>query len=439
MNESKSIILCNCKTKCTFYPFLLPILFMFIRYFHDKMIEESEPELSYKILKYNLPYLFYLYLPKILSIVFIPIIKWKLKNESPTQAQNISFRNYHIFTQNQNKRKIFLFFYIISLLEVIQDTGDFLLYYFQRIGKMGWLIEKKTGYILFVPIFSYFLLDKLLYRHHILALIIGLMGAFIINFCRFYLDFAEIDQFKFHLLNAFFSSLFSLALVLIKYIMSKYLILSPYVFLFYDGIFCIINSFICILIEWPIVVNIPDPNQQLKGENDNYLKNNFLEIFTLFQDQNRKFFIYFFLSFVLSFFYYIINVLTIYNFSPYLIIILEACLPIDNDIVPLFWGDYIENKDDKLKRTYIQLSGYVIIFFSALILDEIIILNFCGLNNNTFSKISLRAEDDLNTTELRLFEQEENDDDNHTGSITENNIDNNAEEENENRAELKIN
>ena len=179
--------------------------------------------------------------------------------------------------------------------------------------------------------------------------------------------------------------------------MTNYLIKSPYIFLFYDGIFCIINSFICILIEWPILINIPDKNNDnekapLKGENDHYFKNNFLEIFTLFQDQNGKFFIYFFLSFIFSFFYYIINALTIYNFSPYLIIVLEALLPIDNDIIPYFFGETIEKKEKAFKRTYIQLIGYVIIFFAALILDEAIILNFCGFNRNTFSRISVRAQ-----------------------------------------------
>ena len=46
----------------------------------------------------------------------------------------------------------------------------------------------------------------------------------------------------------------------------------------------------------------------------------------------------------------------------------------------------------KFKRTYYQIIGYAILFFAALILDEMIILNFCGFNKNTFSKISGRAE-----------------------------------------------
>ena len=409
MNENNSLILCNCKTKCSIYPFLLPILFMLIRYFREKMIEESAPSLSYKILKYNLPYLFHLHLPKILSIILIPIIKLRLKGEINESRKNLSLKNYHIFEEKKNRKKLVLFFYLISLLEVIQDTGDFLLYYFQKMDKMGWLIEKNTGYILFVPLFSYFLLNEELYRHHILALIIGFIGAFVVNFIRFYLDFSKADEYPYHLLNALFSSLFSFALVLIKYVMSNYLILSPYIFLFYDGIFCIVNSFICILLEWPIVVNIPDSNPQLKGENHNYLKNNFLEIFTLLIGQNRDFFIYFFISFILSFFYYIVYALTIYNFSPYLIVALLSFLPIDNDIVPLFWEEQIDDKEKKLKRTYIQLSGYLIIFLATLILNEIIYLNFCGFNRNTFERISFRGNLDTINSDVKCFESEEED------------------------------
>ena len=294
MNESKFFISCNCKTKCAFYPFLLPILFLFIRYCHDKMIEESKPPGSFKILKYNLLYLFYLFLPKIFSFILIPIIKLKIRGENTNPEQNLQYKKYHIFTKNKNRKKILLLFYIISILEVVQDSGDFLLYYFQRAGSLAWLIEKKTGYIIFVPLFSYFLLDKILYRHHILALILGSIGAIIVNYCRFPLHFSNVEDFPFHLLNILFSSMFSFALVLIKYIMANYLILSPYVFLFYDGIFCIINSFIVILLEWPILININDENEKLKGENDNYLKNNYLEIFTIFLEQSKDFYIYFF-------------------------------------------------------------------------------------------------------------------------------------------------
>ena len=66
--------------------------------------------------------------------------------------------------------------YIINLLEALCDNGDCLLYYYQRIEskkeeqKLRWLIEKKSLYIIFVLIICYFIMDKKLYKHHILAL-----------------------------------------------------------------------------------------------------------------------------------------------------------------------------------------------------------------------------------------------------------------------------
>ena len=93
----------------------------------------------------------------------------------------------------------------------------------------------------------------------------------------------------------------------------------------------------------------------------------------------------------MSFFYYIIYAFTIYNYSPYLIIIIEACLPIDSDIIPIFFGEYVDKKEKKILRSICQLAGYIILFFSALILDEIIILNFFGFSRNTFYEISSRA------------------------------------------------
>ena len=265
-----------------------------------------------------------------------------------------------------------------------------------------------------------------MHRHHILALIIGFIGAFIINICRFFLEFSFITDYFFHLLNILFAYLYSLALVIIKYIMSKYLILTPYIFLFYDGIFCIINSIIFTLIFYKLVIIIPDNNPLINiiEENDRYFSNNFLQIFIIFIGQNWKFYIYFFLSFILSFFYYIINILTIYNYSPYLIILIEACLPIDSDFIRVI----LKNNDDKMffdkektekiyKRTYIQVIGYIILFLAALILNEIIILNFCGLNKNTFTNIALRGKLDFYSFKGINSDNEYEEDDSSEGEI----------------------
>ena len=68
---------------------------------------------------------------------------------------------------------------------------------------------------------SYLILSKELYRHHLLALFLGLIDAIIVNGCRFPLGFSKVEEFHFHLMNIFLSSLYSLALVLIKYIFTN--------------------------------------------------------------------------------------------------------------------------------------------------------------------------------------------------------------------------
>ena len=127
-------------------------------------------------------------------------------------------------------------------------------------------------------------MDKNLYKHHIFALILGFIGACIINICRFTLDFSKVEEYPFHLLNALFSLLISLTLVIIKYIMTKFIILSPYNFLFYDGIFCIFNSFLLTLVIYPLVIKLQNYNRYLDEaeENEHYFSNNYQQIITIF-------------------------------------------------------------------------------------------------------------------------------------------------------------
>ena len=389
MKQSKSIcISCN-KGNISFYPILLPVIYMIFRFCKEQFINTYDQD-NWKILKYNLPYLFYLYLPKIFAIIFIPIIK--SKSEGDSHELNVSTKQYHIAAVKTKKKRMFLLIYIISLLEVIQENGDLLVYYWGRVGYTQWLVEKKSGLIFFVPLISYFILKNDLFKHHILALILGLIGAFIINFCRFPLEFSTLDDYPFHLLYILFSIILSFAFVLIKYVMIKFVMISPYLFLFYNGIFNILNSFICILLEYFLVVNLPVPDEY-KENDSNYFYNNYVEIFTCFIGKGKEFYIYLCLMLILLFVYYTLSILTIYNFNLYLIIIVETCIPIDTDMIEIFYKEEekIFNNKKILARSLYQLIGYIIILIAALILNEIIILNCFGFNKNIRSNISTRS------------------------------------------------
>ena len=395
MNEKKkSYISWNINSKYYIYSFLLPISCMFTHFFQNIMLENSLPEKSYKILKYNFPFLFYYFLHKLLSFIIIHIIKYNTKGEN-TKGKNVLSRRYHFLIKNEKIKEIFIIIYIISFLEVLFKVGDSVLIYCQKIGKIHNLIEKRTGFIICVPLFSYLILYKKLYKHHIIALVFALIGAFIVNFIRFVLEISFIDEFLYHLLILIFSFVFYLSLVIIKYLLTKYLI-SPYIFLFYDGIFCLINSLIFILLEYPVVVNIFDSKLNVKmnveEENDKYFQNNFFDIFIIFIGQNWKFYLGFFMSFIFSFCYFVFNILTIYHFSPYLNVLTDFLTPFLYNIV-----DYIfSNNKENIRKLYLyEFIGYIIIIFGAIILNEIIVFNFWGLNQNTYKIISDRGDLDF--------------------------------------------
>ena len=399
----------NFKLKTSAYAFLLPFLFIGIRYWNDENYHLCQPKGSLNILKYNLPYLFYIFLPKIFSFIFILIIKCNTKGETKSSNENIVVKNYHILIAKRNKQKSLLLIYIISFLESLHEDVSSLLYYYEIYtpeegdeGKYikGWLIERKTLFIFFVPIFACLILNTEIHRHHFLALIFGYFGSIFVNLSRFLLEWSFTIDFPFHLLNILLSLIHSLSIVLIKFMMMKYVLLSPYIFLLYDGIFNIINSILLILLQYIIVVNLPAQYDDLHSSNEdiNYFSYNFVQIIKILIGQESKFYKYFFLSFIFTFFYHIIYTLTIFNNSPFLIIVIEAFLPLDNDIIKIIIGSgeeyIINNKRKSLKRLFYQSFGYIFLFFGSLILNEIIVFNFCGFNNFTSEKMIERAQSD---------------------------------------------
>ena len=378
-------IFCDCNRIVHFYPFLLPLLFIFIRFLRDKFLFLSNPLGSYKLLKWNLPYLFYLHLPKLFSIIFIIIARKKNKTDKSLVEINQTTKNYHLMKKNQYERKMIYLIIVVSLCEVLYDNIDSLLYYYQMKGRIGWLLEKKNGHFIFVPIFSYLILSQKLYKHHLLALILGLFGSVIINGCRFLLGFSLFKHYPFHIINIFLSSFSSLALVLIKYILTEYILLTPYILLFYDGIFCIIISIFITLIEYFIVPHLPTIPYEKEYKTD-YFYCNFVEIVTILLKQDDiRFYVLFFTSMILSFCYYISYIFTLYHYSPFLTILVDTILPIDSDVLDcvIFDTQNGENANVILKRLLIQMIGYVILFIASLILNEIIILNFCEFSTNT--------------------------------------------------------
>ena len=174
MSKKKSCMSLNINSVSYIYAFLLPISCMLVHFFHELMVEKYIPEKSYKTLKYNIPFLFYYFLPKILTITLIPILKSRTRGESIVSQQKL-IRRYHFFIEHEKKKQIFAIIYIISFLEIIFKAGDTLLHYLYKKNRIKLLIEKRTGFIIFVPIFSYIILKKRrLYSQDFISLVMKL-------------------------------------------------------------------------------------------------------------------------------------------------------------------------------------------------------------------------------------------------------------------------
>jgi drug/metabolite transporter (DMT)-like permease len=397
MEKKQPCVACNWNTKLFIYPILLPISCTFIHFFQEKMFQISNPKRSNKMLKYNVPLLFYYFLPKVFTVIIPLFMQLFSKGESEDEYKNISMRRYHSIAQNENRKKILFLIFFISFLEVIYKIDDSLLYYLQKEKIISLLVEKRSGFIISVPLFSYLILNKKLFRHHIFALIIAVIGVLFINCCRFPLGFSSADDFLYHILNILFSFVFSLSLVLIKYLMTKYLIsfISVNMFLFYDGLFCLLNTLICGLLEYAIVINISDKNNDEldSEENSHYFRNNYAAIFLMFQGQEWEFYIYFIFAFLASFCYFFFNIITLYYFTPYINVLTDFMTPCLTMFLTMLFIEPDEsiNRDNLRKRYIFEFIGYAILFFGALILNEIIIFNFFGLNIDTVSTIRQRG------------------------------------------------
>lgn len=342
------------------FPILLPIFCAMTHHYQRQLVNSVQK--SFKMSEYLLPSLLYIFISKILSIVLciISIIKSKNESETLNGSKGQLVRRYHL--QVKSLRKPIAQIFVISFLETIFKAED---YY--NIHQKS-MIEKRMGFAILVPILYHFLIKKL-HRHHFFALIISWIGyTFLV------LEFILTENKPGFLINCshlLFTIPFSFSLIFIKSLFDYYFV-SPFTFLFWDGIFCIINSFLVAFIQslW-------------KGGFDFFKKN--LNSLGLVPD--KVVFFYLSLQIVFSFFYYLMNSLTIYYFSPFLLVLTDILSPLFLFIISF----YNKNIDTPSYLLAIRFFGYFVIIFGASILNEIIILNCWGLNKDTHVNIIKRS------------------------------------------------
>ena len=220
-------------------------------------------------------------------------------------------------------------------------------------------------------------MKKQIYKHQKLSLIITAIGVIPVIISFFV--FLNNEDYNFYyditlLIGSFFYSLY---LVFIKYItLNKGM--SVFLLLLIQGSLCFIYTIIIFCIysyynkgDMTYITNIFNCNSE------NYVCiQNFYDTIIIF--------------IILNTILHTLAFLVIYHFSPELFAISDIPSPLFS-----FIALCIEIGETRAMRIILTVLGYLIIFFAALIYNELIVFNFCGFNENTWSGIAQKANDEI--------------------------------------------
>jgi len=373
----------NCKNKLIefkywskyhFIALAVPICCMLTTYLQKPEMANYNEIINKKIEIF--PYFFNIFISKLLSIFLVLLSKYKSQRKSTNEialSQTKSMRRYHLVVNNKaQKIKALILMLFISILEIIFKIEGYLI-----IGEQNY-IELKLGFLLLVPLLSIFILKKRLYKHHIFAFSTCIIAFILVCISSEFYD--KKPTFKQQIRHLLFSIPLGLAFVLIKYLFEKTFV-DAFTFLFFDGIFCLIIPFVSIGFI-SIFSGFDFFIENMKG------------IANLF---NEKVIIYFFLVVIFSFCYHLTNALTIYIFNPSLMVMTDILSPIFRWVIEVF---YYEEYKDKENNNFICIAifkglGFLIIIFSSIVFNELLILHFYGLDTNIEANIIKRANNEL--------------------------------------------
>ena len=230
--------------------------------------------------------------------------------------------------------------------------------------------------ILFILIFSHFILKVKLYKHHFISLMLIIIFGIIINII--YNIYEEIsEEFFFKILNtSIIEIIFSLQIVVAKYAM-EYKLSSPYEICLFEGVFILVINLILLIIFTFIPMSEIKYIKNTKYEGKMYIDN---------------FFQYFSKISYIEVISFIIIMLGRFGFNIFCLLIIKYFTPSHSIIILIIGEVYFAFNDlEPLWRVFIEYFIYALLIFVMLVFLEIIEINLWGLQKNTERNISLRA------------------------------------------------
>ena len=347
---------------------LLESIFIFVKCIIEAESKFIEEDNSHPII-YNISYSLGSSLSFILFIIYNIRNKIKINKTSP-----LFFRQNNINNINEiSWKKKFLWNLLISIIVFISTTLNAIFWIndYNYINTWGF-------YIIFLSLFSYWLLENKIYKHHYVGIItivlLGLLYNIITN--KFTIDNIK-NYYIIYLTNILNVILYSLEYVLDKYCMYvKYI--KSYEIVFYQGLCLLVLSIITLIITTKI------------GS---------IDIFWDYWEQKDTKEIIIFVS--LTLINFIINIL--------FLIIIDIFTPFHIILVDLFPESIfllLSIDEFDLLPAIFTVIIFIIEVFMILVFIEIIELNFLGLSTMTKKNIELRAqlesmEDDINDVMIK--------------------------------------
>ena len=304
-------------------------------------------------------------------ISFIPFLIFK-RNYEYLKQKNFDVDKKLIYNETddyflEKREKKFRPWLIIAFCDFFQKLLSFIyisLYNF-------WMFD-----ILFILIFSHFILKVKLYKHHFISLMLIIIFGIIINII--YNIYEEIsEEFFFKILNtSIIEIIFSLQIVVAKYAM-EYKLSSPYEICLFEGVFILVINLILLIIFTFIPMSEIKYIKNTKYEGKMYIDN---------------FFQYFSKISYIEVISFIIIMLGRFGFNIFCLLIIKYFTPSHSIIILIIGEVYFAFNDlEPLWRVFIEYFIYALLIFVMLVFLEIIEINLWGLQKNTERNISLRA------------------------------------------------
>ena len=323
-----------------------------------------------------------------MSLSLIPFIFIKIYSHKPNQKEEYNNNLIIVDSYKEHFREMRCQKYLLIFISCILDYGQKIIsfLYAEKSNDNFWVFD-----LIFVNIFSYFILKTKLYKYQYLSLLIIIILGIILNIINL---FDKNNQISIILFIFFIEDLYSLNAVINKYSMEKHFC-TPYELSFYEGIFALIINII--LLIFTDIDNFSEYIEEIK------IKDEFLEEIIKF------------ISLMLSrFVFNLFGIITIKKYTPSHI----TLILIIGEISFAFW----ENHNWHL---YIKTLICLMILFLLFVFTEIIELNFWGLQNDTKKNILEREELEMKLNDLResnFSEYDEEDDDERISKLSKNNI-----------------